>query len=160
VSPERLQLEITESALMEDAAAAIDMLRQMKAIGVRLAMDDFGTGYSSLSYLHRFPIDTLKIDRSFVMRMGTDRESRGIVRTIIMLANELGKDVVAEGVETAAHRDALAGLACGYAQGYLFSKPLDAGGAGSLLFAAPAWLAGRPGEPTARAEKLDSSYSM
>lgn len=160
VSPERLQLEITESALMEDAAAAIDMLRQMKAIGVRLAMDDFGTGYSSLSYLHRFPIDTLKIDRSFVTRMGTDRESRGIVKTIIMLANELGKDVVAEGVETDAHRDTLAGLACGYAQGYFFSKPLDAGGAGSLLFAAPAWLAAPPGEPTARAEKLESSYAM
>ncbi|HYH87476.1 MAG TPA: EAL domain-containing protein [Pyrinomonadaceae bacterium] len=160
VSPERLQLEITESALMEDAAAAIEMLRQMKAIGVRLAMDDFGTGYSSLSYLHRFPIDTLKIDRSFVTRMGTDRESRGIVKTIIMLANELGKEVVAEGVETTAQRDALAGLACGYAQGYLFSKPLDADGAGQLLFAAPAWLEGWPCEPSTRAEKIDSPYAM
>ena len=160
VSPERLQLEITESGLMEDAAAAIEMLRQMKAIGVRLAIDDFGTGYSSLSYLHRFPIDTLKIDRSFVTRMCTDRESRGIVKTIIMLANELGKDVVAEGIETNAHRDALAELACGHGQGYLFSKPLDVDGAEHLLFNNPSWLEASPGEATTQADKLVSPYSM
>jgi len=136
VEPERLRLEITESALMEDAAGAVEILRQMKAIGVQLSIDDFGTGYSSLSYLHRFPIDILKIDRSFVSRMNTDRESRGIVETIIILANKLGKEVVAEGVELEEHRAALASLSCRFAQGFLFSKPLDAEAATALLTAA------------------------
>ena len=92
--------------------------------------------------------------------MGTDRESRGIVKTIIMLAHELGKEVVAEGIETNAHRDALAGMACGYAQGYLYSKPLDADGAGDLLFNTPSWLEAPPGEAPTRTDKLYSSYSM
>jgi EAL domain-containing protein (putative c-di-GMP-specific phosphodiesterase class I) len=135
IEPERLRLEITESALMEDAAGAVEILRQMKAIGVQLSIDDFGTGYSSLSYLHRFPIDILKIDRSFVSRMNTDRESRGIVETIIILANKLGKEVVAEGVELEEHRAALASLSCKYGQGFLFSKPLDAEAAAALLSA-------------------------
>jgi EAL domain-containing protein (putative c-di-GMP-specific phosphodiesterase class I) len=133
IAPERLRLEITESALMEDAANAVETLRQMKAIGVQLSMDDFGTGYSSLSYLHRFPIDILKIDRSFVSRMSTDRESRGIVKTIITLAHELGKNVVAEGVETEDHRRMLEKLSCHLGQGYLFSKPLDADATLELL---------------------------
>jgi EAL domain-containing protein (putative c-di-GMP-specific phosphodiesterase class I) len=126
LNPACIRLEITESVVMGNAIAAVEMLKQLKSIGVQLSIDDFGTGYSSLSYLHRFPFDLLKIDRSFVSRMGNDRDSRGIVKTIIKLANELGKKVVAEGVETEEHKTLLAELCCDYGQGYLFSKPLDA----------------------------------
>ncbi len=133
IEPGCLRLEVTESVVMENASAAAEMLRQLKSLGVQISIDDFGTGYSSLSYLHRFPFDILKIDRSFVGRMSTDRESRGIVKTIIMLATELGKVVVAEGVETDEHRTLLTALACQYGQGYLFSKPLDPTAAEALL---------------------------
>jgi diguanylate cyclase (GGDEF)-like protein/PAS domain S-box-containing protein len=160
IEPGRLKLEITESALMGDAAAACETLRQLKALGVRLAIDDFGTGYSSLSYLHRLPFDTLKVDRSFVVRMSTDRESRDIVETIITLAHKLGKDVVAEGVETNAHRAELAGLGCGYAQGYFFSRPLDAEAAGLLLSAGATWASEAPAALPAKGALLDSVYSM
>lgn len=125
IDPECIRLEITESIVIENASAASDTLKQLKAIGVRLAIDDFGTGYSSLSYLHRFPFDILKIDRSFVNRMNTDKDSLSIVETIITLANKLGKSVVAEGVETERHKDILSELLCNYGQGYLFSKPLN-----------------------------------
>ncbi len=125
INPNCIRLEITESVVMGDAVAAIEMLKQLKSIGVQLSIDDFGTGYSSLSYLHRFPFDILKIDRSFVSRMSTDKDSRGIVKTIVALAAELGKDVIAEGVETAEHRTMLNGFSCEHGQGYLFSKPLD-----------------------------------
>lgn len=131
--PHSLRLEITETIVMDNTAAAVEMLRRLKTIGVQLAVDDFGTGYSSLSYLHRFPFDILKIDRSFVSRMAIDRESRGIVRTIAALAAELGKEVVAEGVETEAHRDALLRLSCRYGQGFLFSKPINSEAAEKLL---------------------------
>lgn len=126
LDPSCIRLEITESVVMGNAVTAIEMLTQLKSIGVQLSIDDFGTGYSSLSYLHRFPFDILKIDRSFVSRMATDRDSRGIVKTIIALANELDKKVVAEGVEKEEHRRMLAELSCDYGQGYLFSKPLSA----------------------------------
>lgn len=119
-----LRLEITESAVMENAESAIATLLQLKELGVQLYIDDFGTGYSSLSYLHRFPIDTLKIDRSFVSRMNGDGENLEIVRTIVELAHNLGLDVIAEGVETAEQLAQLRTLQCEYAQGYLFSKPL------------------------------------
>src|SRR5881394_1577852 len=98
--PEALKLEITESTVMADPSAAIEMLQQIKSLGIRLAIDDFGTGYSSLSYLHRFPLDTLKIDRSFISSMGDDGEGMEIARTILPMANNLRLDVVAEGVET------------------------------------------------------------
>jgi diguanylate cyclase (GGDEF)-like protein/PAS domain S-box-containing protein len=161
VAPERLRLEITESALMDDAAGAVETLRQLKSIGVSLAIDDFGTGYSSLSYLHRFPIDALKIDRSFVTRMSTDRESRGIVKTIITLGDELGLDVVAEGVETKEHRAALAGLSCEYGQGYYFSRPLEAARAAGLLREGARW--GDDAGPASRpvdADESDAAYTM
>ncbi len=121
-----LKLEITESVVMENAEIARMMLTQLCALGVHLCIDDFGTGYSSLSYLHRFPMKTLKIDRSFIGRMGFAGENSEIVRTIITLANNLGMEVVAEGVETEEQLAQLKLLRCGLGQGYLFSCPLNA----------------------------------
>ncbi|MGB7925107.1 MAG: EAL domain-containing protein [Pyrinomonadaceae bacterium] len=126
LDPRSLKLEITESTVMENIDTAIDMLKQLRAIGVALSIDDFGTGYSSLSYLHRFPISTLKIDRSFVSRMADNNENTEIVRTIVMLARNLGMDVVAEGVETEEQLAQLKSLGCECGQGYLFSKPTSA----------------------------------
>jgi EAL domain-containing protein (putative c-di-GMP-specific phosphodiesterase class I) len=125
IEPEYIRLEITESIVMENASAAIEKLKQLKSIGVQLSIDDFGTGYSSLSYLHRFPFDILKIDRSFVSRMNTDKDSLSIVETIITLAKKLGKSIVAEGIEKEEHKELLKSLSCDYGQGYLYSKPLN-----------------------------------
>ena len=119
-----LKIEITESAIIENIDAAALMLKRIKALGIRLCLDDFGTGYSSLSYLHRFPIDTLKIDRSFVSRINLPKNVE-IVKTILTLARNLGMDVVAEGVETREQVLQLTGLNCEYVQGYLLSKPID-----------------------------------
>lgn len=128
-----LRLEITESMVMEDAEAATAMLRQLRSLNVQLSIDDFGTGYSSLSYLHRFPVNILKIDRSFVGRMSMDEESMGIVETIITLASKLKMDVVAEGIETDEQQRKLQALRCHYGQGYLFSKPVPASAAEALV---------------------------
>jgi EAL domain-containing protein (putative c-di-GMP-specific phosphodiesterase class I) len=125
LAPTSLKLEITESAVMENVETATRMLKELRELGVQLAMDDFGTGYSSLSNLHSFPINTLKIDRSFITRMVENNENAEIVRTISGLAQNLGMDVVAEGVETREQLDILRGLGCKYGQGYFFSKPLD-----------------------------------
>ena len=122
-----LKLEITESAVMENAERAIEMLQQIKEIGVRLCIDDFGTGHSSLSYLHRFPVDTLKVDRSFVSTMEDGSENGEIVRTVIALAKILKLNVVAEGIETIHQFHQLRVLGCEYGQGYLFSEPLAVG---------------------------------
>jgi EAL domain-containing protein (putative c-di-GMP-specific phosphodiesterase class I) len=119
-----LEIEITESAIIENIDSATLMLRQLKALGIRLSLDDFGTGYSSLSYLHRFPIDTIKIDRSFVSRMNSPKNSE-IVETIVTLAANLGLSVIAEGVETREQIIQLTGLNCDLVQGYLLSKPID-----------------------------------
>ncbi|MGH9967167.1 MAG: putative bifunctional diguanylate cyclase/phosphodiesterase [Pyrinomonadaceae bacterium] len=121
-----LKLEITESVVMENAEIASSMLMQLCSLGVHLCIDDFGTGYSSLSYLHRFPVKTLKIDRSFIGRMGHDGENSEIVKTINTLANNLGMEVVAEGVETAEQLQQLKSIKCTFGQGYLFSRPLTA----------------------------------
>jgi EAL domain-containing protein (putative c-di-GMP-specific phosphodiesterase class I) len=121
-----LKLEITESVVMENAELAATMLKQLFDLGLHLCIDDFGTGYSSLSYLHRFPVDTLKIDRSFVNRIEEKDENVEIVRTIATLARNLGMEVVAEGVESEDQLACLKALNCEYAQGYLFSKPLTA----------------------------------
>jgi len=120
-----LKLELTESALMENAESAAAMLHKLKAMNIQLHMDDFGTGYSSLSYLHRFPVDALKIDRSFINRIGVASENAEIVQTIVTLANNLRIDVVAEGVETVDQFNQLRALGCKYGQGYFFSRPLD-----------------------------------
>ncbi len=125
VSAGSLKLEITESTVMEEAEAATAMLGQLKDLGVKLHIDDFGTGYSSLSNLHYFHVDGLKIDRSFVGRMGPGAENSEIVQTIIQLAHNLGLEVTAEGVETAEQLSRLRALGCKYGQGYLFSKPVD-----------------------------------
>ncbi|MDB9513956.1 EAL domain-containing protein [Kamptonema animale CS-326] len=134
-----LKLEITESVVMEDGESAVTMLSQLRDLGIHLCIDDFGTGYSSLSYLHRFPINTLKIDRSFVSRMGVDGDNSEIVRAIVMLAHSLGMDVVAEGVETSHHLAQLRSLGCEFGQGYFFSKPVNSEVATALLSPALQW---------------------
>lgn len=133
INPEGLKLEITESAVMDDVETATQMLKNLRALGIKLSIDDFGTGYSSLSYLHRFPIDTLKVDRSFVVSMSEDSENVEIVRTIVSLAQNLGMNVIAEGVETKEQLAALRKLGCENGQGYLFSKPVDAKAAENLI---------------------------
>lgn len=125
LNPTTLKLEITESSIMENAESTIAMLQQFKALGIQFSIDDFGTGYSSLSYLYRFPVDTLKIDRSFVNKMDVELEKLELVRTIATLAWNLGMDVVAEGVENQNQLSHLKALGCEYAQGYFFSKPVD-----------------------------------
>ena len=130
-----LKLEITESTVMDDPSTAVHMLQQMKTLGIRLAIDDFGTGYSSLSYLHRFPLDTLKIDRSFISGTARGQSGMEIARTIMPLAKNLQLDVVAEGVETEDQVQELKKLDCKYAQGYFFSKPLTKDEAEALLVA-------------------------
>jgi PAS domain S-box-containing protein len=124
--PACLQLEIIETIAMGDAEKSGQVLAQLKALGVRLSIDDFGTGYSSLSRLRRIPVDTLKIDRAFIMHMDTDPESHEIVRVIVTLAHNLGLKVVAEGTETEEHIKLLKQLNCEMAQGYSYSKPADA----------------------------------
>ena len=135
IEPRSLKLEITESMMMENIDTAINMLEQLRQLGIELSMDDFGTGYSSLSYLHRFPISTLKIDRSFVSLMTSNNENSEIVRTIVMLARNLDMNIVAEGVETEDQIALLRLLECEYGQGYFFSKPVAAEGAARLLSA-------------------------
>lgn len=123
IQPECLKLEITESAVMENAEAIVSVLRKIKDLGVRVSIDDFGTGYSNLSYLHRFPIDTLKIDRSFVGTMEQGSENGEIVRTVIALAKALKLSVIAEGVESIHQFHQLRVLGCEFGQGFLFSRP-------------------------------------
>lgn len=132
LDPHYLKLEITESVVMENAEAATLMFKQLRALGVQLSIDDFGTGYSSLSYLHRFPLNYLKIDRSFIMRMTTDNDN-AIVKTISTLAQNLGMEVIAEGIETEEQYQQLKELGCEYGQGFLFSHPVDPEGVLRLL---------------------------
>jgi len=139
VNRQSLKLEITESAIMNDADNASLLLARLKEMDIQLSIDDFGTGYSSLSYLHRFPFDVLKIDRSFVGKMDQDRQGLEIVRTIIALAQVLELKVVAEGIETPSQLALLRGLGCHFGQGYLFAKPLPANEAEALLAQGPQW---------------------
>ncbi len=127
LEPDALWLEITESTLMQDAAGAARTLNAIRQLGVHLVIDDFGTGYSSLAYLKRFPVDTLKIDRSFVDGLGRDAESEAIVRAVVGLTESLHLSVIAEGVETIEQLATLHGLGCDTYQGYFFAKPMPAG---------------------------------
>ncbi|NMQ18847.1 EAL domain-containing protein [Candidatus Competibacter phosphatis] len=126
LSPDKLELEITESATMEDIDKAIAILGTFNNMGLHLSIDDFGTGYSSLNYLKRFPIHTLKIDQSFIRNLDTSFEDAAIVKSIITLAHSLRLSVVAEGVETKEQFDYLDNLGCDEIQGYLFSPPVSA----------------------------------
>ncbi|HEX2271739.1 MAG TPA: EAL domain-containing protein [Pyrinomonadaceae bacterium] len=134
-----LKLEITESAVMENIGTATILLQQLRALGIELAVDDFGTGYSSLSYLHRLPINSLKIDKSFVKGMVDKRDHAEIVKTILTLARSLGIRAVAEGVETLEQLVELRRLGCEAGQGHLFSKPVDVETADSLLTSKSQW---------------------
>lgn len=131
--PDSLKLEVTESMVMDNAEMALEVLSELCALGVRLSTDDFGTGYSSLSYLHHFPFERLKIDRSFIGKMDSDAKSEEIVRTILTLAENLHLEVVAEGIETETQFLRLRELGCNLAQGYLFSKPVNAAQAQKIL---------------------------
>ena len=127
VSPSALKVEVTESALMTDPRRALDSMARLRAIGVEVAIDDFGTGHASLSYLKQMPVEEIKLDRSFVRDMRTDRNDFTIVRSTIELAHDLGLRVIAEGVEDQATLDLLADLGCDLAQGYHMSRPLPEG---------------------------------
>jgi EAL domain-containing protein (putative c-di-GMP-specific phosphodiesterase class I) len=124
INPRRIKLELTESIVLDDVADTIVKMQALKQIGVRFSMDDFGTGYSSLAYLTQLPIDQLKIDQSFVRNIGTKATDAVIIQTIIGMADNLGMEVIAEGVETQAQRDFLAGAGCRLYQGYWFGKPV------------------------------------
>lgn len=128
-----LKLEITESAIMENSESAAKILDQLRARHIHLSIDDFGTGYSSLSYLNRFPVNTLKVDRSFVSRLDSDEPNIAIVQAIVTLAQTMGMDVVAEGIETTEQQLQLKSLGCEYGQGYLFCKPVNAEAASEIL---------------------------
>jgi diguanylate cyclase (GGDEF)-like protein/PAS domain S-box-containing protein len=133
LEPERLKLEITETVLIEDSETALETLQDLKALGVGLFLDDFGTGYSSLAYVRRFPLDVLKIDRSFVDGLGRDAEDSAIVSAVISMGRALGVEVVAEGVETRSQADQLHELGCNLEQGYLYAPPLAPEAASDLL---------------------------
>jgi len=124
ISPECVKVELTESVAMNDAPGTEQTMSQLRALGVKLSIDDFGTGYSSLSYLRRFPVDTLKVDQSFVSAMQEERGNCSIVSTIVTLGRNLGLQVVAEGVETPRQLEMLRSMGCDAAQGFLFSKPV------------------------------------
>ena len=133
LAPERLELELTETAIMSDAVEAIGILNDLKSLGVRLSLDDFGTGYSSLNYLRRFPLDSIKIDRSFIQGVDESANDRAIVKTIIALASNLNMNVIAEGVESRSQAQFLKLNGCHEMQGYFFAKPLPAGQLADLL---------------------------
>jgi diguanylate cyclase (GGDEF)-like protein/PAS domain S-box-containing protein len=131
--PEHLQLEMTESVLIDDASRTISLLESLKTLGVHLSVDDFGTGYSSLAYLRRLPVDVLKIDRIFVNGLGSNLEDSAVAAAVVSLADTLGLATIAEGVETSAQRDCLVELGCDRAQGYLYARPATAAECGLAL---------------------------
>jgi EAL domain-containing protein (putative c-di-GMP-specific phosphodiesterase class I) len=135
VAPRRLTLEITEHLLVEDSEHIHRQLDELKRIGVELAVDDFGTGYSALSYMRSFPIDTLKIDRSFTSGIDQDPEKAGIVRAIVEMGHRLRLKIVTEGIEQPAEAALLRDFRSDYGQGYLFSRPVEAAAIGELLAA-------------------------
>jgi diguanylate cyclase (GGDEF)-like protein len=139
VSPTRLRLEITESAIIDKPDPVVRMLHEIKALGIQIFLDDFGTGYSSLSYLHQLPLDALKIDRAFVSQIESSKRAFQLVQTILQMSANLGLDAIAEGVTTMEQMRRLRTLDCGYGQGYLFAAPLDAEAMTALLRSRPSW---------------------
>ena len=137
INPANLTLEITESVLVRDSDRALMVLADLKQLGVMLALDDFGTGFSSLSHLRQFPIDTVKIDRSFVADLGLDSATDIIIGAVIRLAHDLDMAVVAEGVETARQQQEIAALGCDSSQGFYFAMPMSADEIDTLLTGAP-----------------------
>jgi len=133
LDPTTLVLEITESVAMEDAVSMLDVMRELKSLGLKLAIDDFGTGYTSLSYLKRFPVDFLKADRSFTQDLEEGAQGRVTLMAITHIAHAMGLNVVAEGVEDVMQLARLRELGCDLAQGYYFSRPLEAEAASRLL---------------------------
>jgi photoactive yellow protein len=146
--PGRLEIELTEGVMVDGFGEMVERLSRLKALGVRLAIDDFGTGYSSLAYLKYFPVDTLKIDRAFVIDIAADRFDRAIATTVLTLANELGLDCVVEGVETVEQHDTLSAIGCTIMQGYLFGRPMPPDALTALLLGAAQSSAVRPGSLT------------
>jgi EAL domain-containing protein (putative c-di-GMP-specific phosphodiesterase class I) len=150
-----LILEITETAIMKHVAAAVPRLAALKATGVRIAIDDFGTGYSSLAYLQQFPVDTLKIDRSFISAMAKSPESAALIRTLVQLGKTLGLETLAEGIEEREQYSQLEREHCDSGQGYLYARPLD-------VDAVETFVAGRPRvsdrAPDATDVRLPTSY--
>ena len=133
LDPRFLKLELTESLIIDESGSTAAMLSELREIGIQVQIDDFGTGYSSLSYLHTLPVDTLKIDRSFISRLGMNSNNTDIVQTILSLAHNLGMKVIAEGVETNEQLSSLKDMNCEFAQGFLFAKPVNGVEAGALL---------------------------
>ena len=139
INPQNLKLEITESAIMENSEVAATILQELRECGIDLSIDDFGTGYSSLGYLHRFPVNILKIDRSFVNSVEKDCKKTDLISTVISLAHKIEMKVIAEGIETPQQLEKLRNLGCDFGQGYLFSKPLAPNLILDLLASAPQW---------------------
>ena len=133
IEPSSLCLEITESVLLEEPDGASEMIRRISGLGVRFVLDDFGTGYSSLAYLSQLPIDGLKVDRSFVLALGSDERSTAITTAIVRMAQALSIEVIAEGVETERQVDTLRALRCELAQGFYFHRPMTAQAISELL---------------------------
>lgn len=138
IDPARVELEITESVMLDDAAGALEVMKNLKRVGVRICMDDFGTGYSSLSYLRAFPFDGLKIDRSFLNRLEESADDNAIIHAIVGLGRALSLTVTAEGIETAEHLKMLKAVSCDEGQGYFLSRPLDVDAFDALVEAAEA----------------------
>ncbi|MFE1743885.1 EAL domain-containing protein [Coleofasciculus sp. H7-2] len=139
LSPQSLKLEITESVLINNSQSAMAIIQELKKRQIQLSLDDFGTGYSSLSYLHCFPINTLKIDKSFVKRMEESQKNMGLVPAIMSMAHTMGIKVIAEGIETSGQLAQLRALNCDFGQGYLFSRPVESKLASELIMADPQW---------------------
>jgi EAL domain-containing protein (putative c-di-GMP-specific phosphodiesterase class I) len=139
LDPGNLHLEITENVSTPDDESAIDVLRKLRTIGIRISLDDFGTGYSALNYLARMPIDILKIDRSFIQMIGKNEESQKVIEMIKTLASHLGLIVIAEGVETADQANYLRSINCEFVQGFLYAKPLDSKSVAQKLESDPQW---------------------
>jgi EAL domain-containing protein (putative c-di-GMP-specific phosphodiesterase class I) len=133
IAPGRIELELTESVLMEATQHHRDIIARLRALGLRLAIDDFGTGYSSLNYLTNFPVDRIKIAQELIFKCTTEIRYAAVVRAAIHLAEELDTEVLAEGVENAEHARFLSSAGCKFAQGYFFSRPVDAAQATTLL---------------------------